>query len=800
MNGYQAALAYVRRGWAVVPLDGKRPIPLGWQSGRVRTEADVEEWWGQHPQRNVGLVTGHAGGGFWVLDVDARSGGYESLAALEAEHGALPRTLQARTGGGGVHFFWRLPDADVPCATGLRPGVDVKGNGGQVVVWPSVHPDTGKRYEWAGRVDDLAEAPGWLLDLVFARERQKAQQRKVYEALPVQAVDDSRLARWAARALDGACSDVAQAGEGTRHDVLLRKARMVGGYVAAGALSEGEAAARLADAGIAAGLGQREVSTVVRDGMAHGMRDPMPVPLRLLEEVTAPSWGDSYLDALAEAEEPPARVAVVAPTRARRPTDVGNAERLVERFGRDVRWCGSMPGDGMLVWDGLRWATDTRRKVDGLARAVAAELHEEATRLGERADDVAREAGAKPTGAQKEQVDAARAEARTWLHWARQSEMAPRLEAMVRVARSEVAVSYEELDADAWALNTRSGIVDLRTGEESRHDRERLCTRLSGGAVGGECPTWLAFLRRIMGGDDEMVRFVQRVVGYCLTGSTREQALFILYGNGSNGKSTFLDTVRKVLGDYAVHTRADTFMRDHRTGGVPNDVAALRGARLVTASEPERGAVLNESQIKEMTGDSALTARFMRQDFFTFEPTFKLLLATNHRPIVRGTDHGIWRRIRLIPFEERIADDEKDPELGKKLAAEHDGILRWALAGCIEWQRIGLAPPERVLLATTDYRTDMDLVGEYLSERCVLSPDATVANTELWQDFDRWSRERGEKERSQQWLTRALVDRGLRQNPSRKQGRRWDGIALRHSFVVVPGGAWGGRKAEEGDG
>ena len=572
---------------------------------------------------------------------------------------------------------------------------------------------------------------------------------------------------------------------------------MAGGYVAAGALTEGEAAARLSDAGLAAGLGQREVATVVRDGMAHGMREPMPVPLRLLEEVAAPSWGGAYLDALAGAEEPPARVAVVPPTRPKRPTDVGNAERLVERFGADVRWCGAMSGDGLLVWDGMRWAADTRRKVDGLARAVAAELHEEAVRLADRVDEAAREAGAKPSQSVKDALDAQRAVARTWMAWARQSEMAPRLEAMVRVARSEVAVSFDELDADAWALNTRSGIVDLRTGEETRHDRERLCTRLAGGEVRGECPTWLAFLRRIMGGDEEMVRFVQRVVGYCLTGSTREQALFILYGNGSNGKSTFLDTVRRVMGDYAVHTRADTFMRDHRPGGVPNDIAALRGSRLVTASEPEQGAVLNESQIKEMTGDSALTARFMRAEFFTFEPTFKVLLATNHRPIVRGTDHGIWRRIRLVPFEERITDDEKDPELGNKLAAEHDGILAWAVAGCLEWQRIGLAPPPRVLLATQDYRTDMDILGEFLAERCVLSPEAAVMNADLWQEFDRWSRENGEPDRSQRWLTRALFDRGLRQNASRKQGRRWDGIALRRSYVAVR--AVGGQNGDAGD-
>lgn len=788
MTGYQAALAYVRRGWAVVPLDGKRPIPQGWQSGRLRTVADVEEWWGDTPSRNVGLVTGRAGCGLWVLDVDARSGGFESLAQLEAEHGALPRTLRARTGGGGLHLFWRMPEGvDVPCATGLRPGIDVKANGGQVVVWPSVHPDTSKMYQWDGRVEDMAEAPPWLLDLVLVRERQKAAQRKMYEALPVRAVDDSRMARWAARALDGACSDVAQAGEGTRHDVLLRKARMVGGYVAAGALAEGEAAARLTDAGLAAGLGGREVSTVVRDGLAHGMREPMPVPLRLLEEVTAPAQDDAYLDALAEAEEPLTPLAVVPPAREHRPTDVGNAERLVERFGADVRWCGAMPGDGLLVWDGRRWAADTRRKVDGLARAVAAELHDEAMRLGERADEAARQAGDKPTPAQKDQLDAVRSEARTWLAWARQSEMAPRLEAMVRVARSEVAVSHAELDADAWRLNTWGGIVDLRTGQVERHSREQLCTRVAGAAVGGECPTWLAFLRRIMGGDEAMVEYLQRIVGYCLTGSTREQCMFILYGNGSNGKSTFLDTLRTVLGDYAVHARAETFMRERRGGGIPNDVAALRGARLVTSSEPEQGEALDESLVKEMTGDAALTARFMRSEFFTFEPTFKVLLATNHRPVIRGTDNGIWRRLRLVPFTQLIEDHEKDRELGRKLEAERDGILAWALAGCMEWQRRGtLDAPASVVDATGDYRADMDILSEFMAEKCVTGPSFMVGNTELYEAFATWAARNGERARSHRWLSRALIDRGFVQDPDRSRGRRWRGLGLKGVQPVPP--------------
>ena len=791
MTVYRAAMAYVRRGWPVVPLDGKRPLPKNWQSGRLCTDADVEEWFGEAPGRNVGLVTGRQGCGLWVLDVDPRNGGLESLAAMQAEHGQLPRTLMARTGGGGLHFFWLMPEGvEVPCATDVRPGIDVKGNGGQVVAWPSIHPDTGAPYVWAGRVDDLVEAPPWLLDMVLARERQKAETRMRYTALPAAAVDESRFARWAARALDGACQDVAQAPEGTRHDVLLRKARMVGGYVASRALDEGEAAARLHEAGLAAGLGYREVATVVRDGLAHGLREPIAVPLRLLEEPMPAPTAD-YLDALTEAEPPLEPVAVAAPARAHRPTDVGNAERLVERFGADVRWCGAMPGDGMLVWDGKRWAPDTRRRIDGLARSVAAEVLEQALRLAADADDAARAAGAKPSADVKERLDAMRSDARTWLGWARQSEMAPRLEAMVRVARSEVAVSHAELDADAWALNTWGGIVDLRTGQVEEHRRERLCTRVSGAAVGGECPTWLAFLRRIMGGDEAMVAFLQRVVGYCLTGSTREQALFILYGNGRNGKSTFLDTLRTVLGDYAVHARAETFMRDRRGKGIPNDVATLRGARLVTASEPEQGEALDESLVKEMTGDAALTARFMRGEFFTFEPTFKVLLATNHRPVIRGADNGIWRRIRLVPFEQRITDEEMDAELRQKLEAERDGILAWAIEGCMEWQRSGLGTPQVVVGATNEYRADMDVLAEFMSEKCIVGSGYSVGNTELFETFASWSARNGELPRSHRWLSRSLLDRGFSQDPDRSRGRRWRGFGLKGApSATASGRVW----------
>jgi putative DNA primase/helicase len=214
---------------------------------------------------------------------------------------------------------------------------------------------------------------------------------------------------------------------------------------------------------------------------------------------------------------------------------------------------------------------------------------------------------------------------------------------------------------------------------------------------------------------------------------------------------------------------------------------------VVTASEIKQGAKLDEELIKEMTGDNVMQARFLRAEFFQFEPTWKALWAVNHRPIIRGTDLGIWRRMRLIPFEVTIPDEEKDKDLPAKLAAERDAILSWMIAGCMEWQAGGLAPPERVLLATKEYREDMDILKDFLEERCDVGEGCEVGNTDLYSAFQGWAGANGEREKSQRWFSQALHDRGFRQDPSRTRGRRWRGLALKRSPVsqaYQEGGAW----------
>lgn len=754
------AVRYVeRRGWHVFALQPREKIPAtthGCKDAVGDVDA-VRAMWGARDY-NIGLACGPQSGVF-VLDVDAtppKDGGLagpEALAILEERYGELPLTLRVSTGGDGFHLYFRWPEAR-PLRNrarikidGQRTGLDVRADGGYVVLPPSIHPN-GASYRWDMERRELHDAPAWLLDLL---DPPKLEAPKLQAVAPVTPADTENYGR---KALRNAVERIHAAAEGDRHGAIFREAAGMGELVAGGVLSAEVVESALVGAGIAIGKARTEVERTVRDGMRQGSTQPRtPTPRPVPGTAAAPN-GNVY-----------------------RATDAGNAARLVDKFGDDLRWSEGVQGDGWLVWDGARWAPDTMRMLDERTIDVARDVVVHAAAVSQQLRDVQSRASSPPTPAESAQISQLRTEARLWERWARDSEMVGHLRAMQTVARRGVAVGQERLDADAWALNTPSGIVRLSSGVVEQHDRTAMHTRITGASPDGDCPTWDAFLSRIMGHDADMVAFLQRVVGYCLTGSTREQCIFILYGNGSNGKSTFLDTLRNVLGDYVKHARAETFMKDNRGGGIPNDVAALRGARVVTASEPSQGERLDESLVKEMTGDSAMTARFMRGEFFTFQPQFKVLLATNHRPVIRGTDHGIWRRIRLVPFTEKITDEEKDRELGAKLAREAGGILRWAVEGCLIWQREGLNPPEAVVEATDDYRADMDVLGHFLAERCVVGAQS-VGNTPLYKAFTDWCNDNGEKPRSHKWMTEQLQDRGYKQNGGRKDGRIWLGLGL----------------------
>ena len=362
--------------------------------------------------------------------------------------------------------------------------------------------------------------------------------------------------------------------------------------------------------------------------------------------------------------------------------------------------------------------------------------------------------------------------------WAKRSEAEARINAAINLARSKLPVSPGELDANAWRLNVANGTLDLRAGELRPHRREDLITKLAPVVYDphARCPMWLAFLECVTGGSAGLMRFLQLAVGYSLTGDTREQVLFLLYGTGQNGKSTFLEIVRALLGDYAQQAEFSTFLAKDRDT-VRNDLADLFGARFVSAVEVEGGRRLAEALVKQVTGGDALKARFLFQEHFTFHPAFKLFLAANHKPVIRGTDYAIWRRIRLVPFTVTI--EQPDLDLPDKLRAELPGILNWALEGCRAWQREGLDVPDQVREATAAYRAAMDVLGDFLADRCITDPQAYVLTSAFYRAYAAWCEGTGEKAISQKAFGLRLAERGfVATRVGKEQSRAWRGLRL----------------------
>jgi putative DNA primase/helicase len=438
-------------------------------------------------------------------------------------------------------------------------------------------------------------------------------------------------------------------------------------------------------------------------------------------------------------------------------TDLGNSERFVARYGEEVRYC--HPWGKWLLYDSTRWRVDDAGRAHRLAKETVRGIYREASEEG---DENRRKALAKH---------------------ARASESERRIRAILELAKSEVAVSPDELDADPWLLNALNGTIDLRTGKLREHRREDFVTKLAPVEYRPDAtaPAWEAFLKRVLPSAD-LRGFVQRAAGYSATGDTSEQCMFIHHGPGANGKSTFQETLSAALGDYAMRTPTETLLVK-RSGAVPNDVARLKGARFVTASETEEGRRLAEGLVKDLTGQDTISARFMRAEWFDFKPTHALHLSTNHKPEIRGTDAAIWRRIRLVPWAVTIPPAEQDRKLAEKLRDELPAVLAWIVRGCLAWQREGLQAPDEVRQATKAYRAEMDVLAAFLADCCVRDEDEEAFAGELWGAWKRWCEETGEQAGSQKRFGGRLAERGFLNHRDSRTGRKvWSGLSLRPNW------------------
>jgi putative DNA primase/helicase len=441
-------------------------------------------------------------------------------------------------------------------------------------------------------------------------------------------------------------------------------------------------------------------------------------------------------------------------------SDLGNARRLAAAHGRDLRYC--FKNKKWYCWTGTHWAMDFSGEAERRAKLAVAGIYEEAS--------------------QEKDPDRRKALAQ----FALRSENQQRLLGLLRLAQSEpgIPVLPQELDANAWLLNCANGTLDLSTGDLREHRREDLITCLAPVAYEpeAECEAWEKFIYQIHRHNVNVVLFMQQALGYALTGSTREQCLFIFWGSGANGKSTLLNMVREVMGDYARHTPTETLLAKTRGGEIPTDVARLDGPRLVTASEVDRGRRLAESLVKELTGRDTVSARFLYGEYFDFVPQFKLFLSTNNKPVIRGVDDAIWRRIMFVQFPVQIPEAERDRDLPDKLRLEAPGILAWMVRGCQDWLQYGLTVPEEVLGATEAYRAEMDVLAGFLKDCCVTGAEYEASAKELYEAYIEWAESGGvpEKQRlKHRSFGIMLGERGFQ--PARGGGGRrlWRGLGLR---------------------
>lgn len=400
--------------------------------------------------------------------------------------------------------------------------------------------------------------------------------------------------------------------------------------------------------------------------------------------------------------------------------DMGNAERFVDLFGENVRYC--YTEKKWYFYNSMRWSVDNLgvilRMADKCVEAMKAEA-----KLYLQADE---ESGGDMAKAFEKHMKSSRSNKSK--------------KAMLNEIEHHLPILPIQMDRYKMALNTPSGIINLKNGDVKAHNPEYYFTKITSVdcAEAADCPRWLAFLDDIFADDKDLIRYIQKAVGYSLTGSTAEQCAFFLYGTGRNGKSTFIDVIRDVFGDYAANIQPETIMvKSSQSNAINSDIARLKGARLVTSVEPNEGAKLNEGLLKQLTGDDTVTARKLYSEEFEFKPEFKLWMATNHKPTIRGTDTGIWRRIHMIPFDVQIPEDKVDKNLTHKLKAEMTGIFKWCVDGCLMWQREGLQMPAAVLKSVREYRREMDVISAFIEDKCTL--EGTVQASTLYAAYVSWA-------------------------------------------------------------
>jgi len=724
-------------GFAILPLapKGKKPVKSGGVHAASNDKNALRKTFEANPRYNYGIATG-APSGIMVLDIDGPDG-RKSLKALKREHGPLPRTVRVNTARG-FHLYFGVGDKRIGNSAGkLGKGIDVRGDGGYVVGPYSRH-ESGCVYTFAESRSfdeiDVAPAPDWLVSIAEKKTPPKAGN----DGSLAEMINPSRSAGYAAAALERELTRLAKAPMHQRNNTLNTCAFKLGQFVGSNLLDESVVRSRLASVASGIGLADAEISGTVESGIRAGRSSPRS--FAQLSEVD-PKLVEK--DALA------LELSTLGET------DTDNAERFARRFADRVAWC---PEVGWLAYDGRRWAPDATPTCIERAKSAARLIASEIEYLTESERKTARG------------------------NFSKMSLSKSALERMLDLSKGLLTIEHSWFDSDPYVLNCLSGTIDLHTGELSEHDPRDYLTKLApvDYRPDAECPQFKMFLNQITARQRSLKGYLRRAIGYSLTGSTREQVFFFCYGpSGSNGKSTLLNLIRDMLGDYGRHTPTETLMVKQYDNSIPNDLARLAGVRMVTAVETNAGKQLDEARVKAITGGEKVTARFMRAEYFEYVPQFKLWFGANDRPRVRGTDTAMWRRIRVVPFNVQIPESDRDDTLPEKLREEYPGILAWAVRGCVAWQQKGLSEPEAVSRATTQWYQAADHVKRFLGDEIIADFDSITASASLFDRYGEWCRRNGETPLDQKKLNSRLQDGHDLTLTRSRRGSDWKGIKLR---------------------
>ena len=819
-----AYLAYIEAGLAMFPVkpsrSDKKPL-VSWSDmkNRPTTKHEASQWLKQFPNAWMGVACGAGSNQLFLIDFDVP--GKHDLP--EGEVGIAPafepwcelvinnlgqdlfdRLIIQTTAHGGRHILFRC-DEQVPGSEKLAmrpiPGshlmdelIETRGQGGYCMITPS------PGYEIIQ--GDLANIPVLSLDelndlLIASRHfDERVIDAPVPKATPKKPLAEGELMAGEHFDRDGTWEEIlepagwtkvgmysgcvlwrrpgkshgwsARTGIGKTGDrmvcftssTVLPSMRSLTKYAVMAMLTQcsstpdwGAAALELGKKGFGPQAYRKTPSKSVNEGVkaetAPAGQDEMMFPQKRKKSDGWQPGPDDYSD-----DEDDERASTVLRFS---PTEWGNAERLVALYGRDLRYC-HLWGK-WVTWDGTRFLRDdtggasVAQKAKAMVRGIAKDawLVENEGRRGE------------------------------MLEWCGKCHNRQKLENTIALARYEpgIPVVPGELDMHHDLLNVANGTVELRSSTLMPHDRKHLLTKCLDTAYNpdADCPTWTKFLARILDNDQDLMHYVWKALGYSLTGNWSEQKFFFCYGLGANGKSTLIETVMRILGEYATAAPPELLMVKHMESAVSNDIAMLKGARFVGTDETEDGKRLNESLVKRLTGGEQITARFLHQEHFTFDPTFKIWVSGNHKPRINGTDMGIWRRVVLIPFNVTIPDEERDKNLPEKLWQEREGILAWMIAGAKTWYADGLGTANTIEEAVTHYREESDTLGAFLNEHTSVFSDAKILSSILYERYTSWAKTNNEYMMSQKKFSLAMAERG---EPSVKdrEGRWFHGREL----------------------